>query len=170
MKLLNYINKISSSPTEIIYFGGSFNPWHEGHSECLRKAPKESIKIVIPDHNPHKEFSKRSLKMDEKMICKLNVNVYIFKGFFEQQESNPTVDWIKNITAQLESHQHSLLIGYDSYINLSKWKNYEELLNYLDRLYVLDRQNDSNTKLYDIETIFLGSHEYESLSSTELRN
>lgn len=169
MKLFDFINDISSSSKEIIYFGGSFNPWHEGHSECLRKAPKNPLKIVIPDHNPHKEFSVRSLDLDEELIKSLNSNIHIYTGFFEQQINNPTIDWIADISLKLKSHKHSLLIGHDSYINLSKWKNYQELLKCLDKIYVLDRENESNERLYDINTVFLGSHKFEKLSSTKLR-
>jgi len=170
MSLLDFIKEITDQQKDIIYFGGHFNPWHEGHSECLRKCPKDSIKLVIPDHNPLKQLSNRALEIDKDRIMSLNDNIHIYTGFFEQQVKNPTVSWLCSISKNLPDYTHSLLIGYDSYENLSKWKNYNELLDCLSGLYVLNRQNSATNKLYNIATVFLGSHPYESLSSSSIRD
>ena len=169
MSLLDFIKNIDAQEKDIIYFGGHFNPWHEGHSECLRKSPRSSIKVVIPDHNPLKQLSNRVLDIDREEIKSLNDNIYIYTGFFEQQIKNPTVNWLCSISRDLPDYSHSLLMGYDSYESLHKWSHYTDLLQCLDGLYVLNRQNSAVDKLYDIETVFLGRHPYESLSSTNIR-
>ena len=45
---------------ELIFFGGSFNPWHAGHSNCLRLMDPHKTIIVVPDHNPFKELVKNN--------------------------------------------------------------------------------------------------------------
>lgn len=169
MSLLEFIKSITIDSDEIIYFGGSFNPWHEGHSECLKKAPSNALKIVIPDHNPLKVMTDRELILDESQLKSLNKNVFIYLGFFDQKILNPTVDWIRPITQEFKDRSHALLMGYDSYIGLPKWKESEALLSIIDTLYVLNRKNDVQERLYPTDTVFLGSHIHESLSSSAIR-
>lgn len=170
MSLESFIKNIKSDSKDIIYYGGSFYPWHEGHSECLRRAPKEMIKIVIPDHNPHKSIAERSLSIDKEYITSLNDNTYIFEGFFNQREYNPTIKWIRPISKTLSTYTHSLLLGYDSYESLYKWESYKDIIKSIDSLYILNRENKRNEVLYDVDTIFLGTHEFESLRSSDLRD
>lgn len=169
MNLLEFIQRIPHQSKDIIYFGGSFNPWHEGHSECLRKAPKNALKVVILDRNPQKKFNTSKISLDEDLITSLNDNVYIYWEFYYQDTKNPTINWISQIVRDLPLYSHSLLIGYDSFENFSTWKDYELILEKLNKLYVLNRMNKETELKYNIETIFLGDHPYESLSSSSIR-
>ena len=40
-----------SSP--VVFFGGSFNPWHDGRQACLDLCPNKNI-VIVPDTNPWK--------------------------------------------------------------------------------------------------------------------
>ena len=41
-----------STKKEITFFGGSFNPLHEGHLECIRQFNDPENLIVVPDNKP----------------------------------------------------------------------------------------------------------------------
>ncbi|MCT4641074.1 MAG: hypothetical protein N4A33_02180 [Bacteriovoracaceae bacterium] len=167
MSLIEFIKNINPKG-EILYFGGSFNPWHEGHSECIRKAPKDATIIVIPDHNPQKEINTKEYSLNESYIKSLHKNVYIYKGFFLKKKKNPTYKWITQVKKEFSNLKHSFLMGYDSYENLKSWIQFETILNNLNKLYVLNRENQMCENYYNIKTIFLGPHDFEQLASSKL--
>jgi hypothetical protein len=46
---------------EWIFFGGTFNPWHQGHQACLQLLPEDRTCLVVPDRNPEKELRELSV-------------------------------------------------------------------------------------------------------------
>jgi nicotinate-nucleotide adenylyltransferase len=169
---------------EVVFFGGSFNPWHEGHSSCIELMPKNIPIVVVPDHNPFKELVKSNnklttLKSLDNKLSTFENHTYIFSKFFEMNEKNPTSVWVQEVRNTYPNLKISLLMGYDSFISLDKWINSSELLNNLENIYVASRMDDSEAKTSQIELlkrisrvniIFLGNHDFEHLSSTDIRN
>lgn len=166
----------------ITFYGGSFFPWHEGHRECLRLCPEESI-IVVPDSNPWKEHLKRDqsdslaywnlfLELAEHLS---NTPYGLFSGFWGLPEGNPTVNWFPHFRAK----QKNLLMGADTFMGLHLWLEVEKLLKDMKKLYVvprlvekkkLDKQASRIQKNFpELSICFLPSHPYEHLSSTLLR-
>jgi nicotinate-nucleotide adenylyltransferase len=168
---------------ELIFFGGSFNPWHEGHSSCINLMDDSKTIIVIPDHNPFKELVKSGEKESSLQDIRSKLNefknpTYIFTEFFELNEKNPTHLWVSKIRAKFPSKKISLLMGFDTFMGIDKWINAESLLGHLSCLYVASRLDNEELKNKQIQLIsslspvhihFLGRHDYEDLSSTELR-
>ena len=169
---------------EVVFFGGSFNPWHAGHSSCINLMPNNLPIVVVPDHNPFKELVKSSDKLTsmDSLKDKLSTfknQTYIYSTFYEKNEKNPTSVWIQEIKNEYPSLKISLLMGYDTFISLEKWINSSDLLNNLENIYVASRMDDSEAKTSQIQAlkkisgvniIFLGNHDFEHLSSTEIRN
>jgi nicotinate-nucleotide adenylyltransferase len=168
---------------EWIFFGGSFNPWHDGHQACLNLLPPEKTCFVLPDHNPHKE-----LREIDPVISTLGLSVrarfghnhYHVPTFLMDPNKNPTVDWISRLQQQYPEKELSLLIGFDSFAHLTQWTRAEELLGRLSALYVASRLESDESweqaknKLLAINPRLriyrLGRHAHEALSSTDLRN
>ena len=65
MSLIQFINKNLSSyiEDEIIFFGGSFNPWHKGHTECIKLLPQGIPIVILPDNNPFKQNHQNKERM-----------------------------------------------------------------------------------------------------------
>ena len=86
MSLYQFLNDHQlTNKNEIVFFGGSFNPWHEGHSECIRLLDSSKPLVVIPDRNPRKEVGANdNLNLEEitRKIKQLKVNVYIYDEFY----------------------------------------------------------------------------------------
>jgi nicotinate-nucleotide adenylyltransferase len=183
LSLLNFIQSHHlSDQKELVFFGGSFNPWHEGHSECLRLLQTDIPVIVIPDHNPYKELiTDKDLNLDKlrDKISGLRKNTYLYTGFFDKNTKNPTAYWIKDLKQSLPQTKLSLLMGFDTFNALEKWIDAKELINNLSSLYIASRLENEEHRHKQIDVIhrinsnllinFLGKHKYEDLSSTQIR-
>lgn len=168
---------------EWVFFGGSFNPWHKGHQACLDLLPKDKLCFIMPDRNPLKEPSdaREPVATTLELIRKIKFGLhhYFVSTFLIHREKNPTVTWIEKLRKDFPQQELSLLMGFDSFANLNKWVRYPELLNQLTRLYVVSRlEDDDEREMVAVEMrklapkldiVYLGRHDFEGLSSTELR-
>jgi len=168
---------------EWVFYGGTFNPWHKGHQACLNLLPEDLTCFILPDNSPHKELRELNpvvtiLELSTK--ARFSQNQYLVPSFILNKKTNPTVEWIEVIKKRFPFQELSLLIGFDSLENLPSWTRVEDLLPLLKRLYVISRLEDDTRREMalkrikdissELEIIFLGRHEFEKLSSTELRS
>lgn len=167
---------------EWVFFGGSFNPWHKGHQACLDLLPVNKICFILPDRNPLKE-----LKVIEpvstliELITKIKFgkNHYIAPTFVLDFQKNPTVTWMEKLHKDFPHKKLSLLMGFDSFKNLTSWERPEKLLNILSSVYVVSRLEEDDEREVasrpvlninkNLHLAFLGRHEFEEMSSTEIR-
>lgn len=179
LKLPNvYSPKAISSKKKIVFFGGSFNPWHEGHQACLDLCPNKNL-VVIPDFNPLKERDENSdcrWKTYKELADSLaDSDCAVFPGFWGKEQPNPTVDWLPHT----EASERELLIGRDSYANILKWKKVEDIISNINTLFVVPRdidedldeehQNKVTALNKDLVIQVLAEHKFQHVSSTELR-
>ncbi|MAX66158.1 MAG: hypothetical protein QF441_10885 [Bacteriovoracaceae bacterium] len=187
MSLINFVknNSVLNKSHELIFFGGSFNPWHEGHSSCLKLAPANRPIIVIPDHNPFKDLTVQSTKHSsitdiQHELAKIETTTYLFDEFLQNNKKNPSHKWIIKIKKEFPQKKISLLMGFDTFISIDRWIKADKILNALDALYIASRLDDEKIKAKQIENLhtinpklkilFIGRHDYEELSSTKIRN
>lgn len=167
---------------EWVFFGGSFSPWHSGHQACLELLPEEKTCFVAPDRNPWKEVREvdpvlTTIELAGKI--KFKTNQFLVPTFLLDQKKNPTIEWIEDLKKRYPSKKLSLLMGFDSLLNLPTWTRAQELLPMLHTVYVASRlEKDEEQKgareavsaLHpDLNIVFLGHHQHETLSSTTLR-
>lgn len=166
----------------ITFYGGSFNPWHEGHRECIIQCLRESFPeevLVVPDHNPWKKGEERELPYKQFLDLCLSLkdeNVSIYPGFLGRGESkNPTINWLPSVTVL----KKSLLLGADNFEKFCQWGKYEKLVTELQKIYVLPRLiSEEKLKRVEsvllkknktLEVIYLGPHPFEAISSRKIR-
>lgn len=167
-------HKIENSVT---FFGGSFNPFHEGHRACLDLCPENNI-LIVPDRNPFKELQHSENLYDDfhTLAEKLrNTKYSLYPGFLIKSEKNPTSSWLPLVKLK----EKNFLIGDDSFMNLLKWKNPEVLMKALTKLYVVPRkfiktdyariEKELLKMNPQLEIHYLAEHPYMNISSTELR-
>jgi nicotinate-nucleotide adenylyltransferase len=168
--------------SEWVFYGGSFNPWHNGHQACLDLLPEEKLCLVLPDRNPLKALHEINLVSTVLQIstnAKFKKYQFLVPSFILQPERNPTVEWIEKLSKTHPVLKLSLLMGFDSFAGLKSWRRPQDLLRHLHTIYVASRLENSikrqealnEAKLLcpDIQVVFLGKHPYEDLSSTEIR-
>jgi len=169
---------------KVIFFGGSFNPWHAGHEQCLKQLAMPDNLFIIPDNNPRKQSNLSSnicvWSRYQDLKAKVLSPVDIYPGFWTSQEANPTSSWLPQIKANHPELSLGLLIGFDSFMTIHNWIDAKKLMTNLSDLYIVSRLDKEIAKLNQINHFkefyphvnlnFLGHHQYEDLSSTQLRN
>jgi nicotinic acid mononucleotide adenylyltransferase len=168
---------------EWVFFGGTFDPWHNGHQSCLNLIPEDVPCLIVPDQNPHKNLREISLVSTILQIstkAKFKKFQYLVPTFLLEHKQNPTVEWVARMKDELPSSKVSLLMGFDSFSQLKTWTRSSELLPMLFTVYVVSRMEDDQDRLRALDeahamnsslnVVFLGRHEFETLSSTEIRS
>lgn len=168
---------------EWVFFGGSFNPWHKGHQACLDLLHPDKICFILPDRNPQKELKvvePVSTIIELVTKIKFGKNHYIAPTFLLDFQKNPTITWIEKLHRDFPDKKLSLLMGFDSLKNIQKWVRAHELLKMLSTIYVVSRleedeeQQAVTTPLKELapqlNIEFLGGHDFEDISSTQLRD
>jgi nicotinic acid mononucleotide adenylyltransferase len=166
---------------EWVFFGGTFNPWHEGHQSCLDLLAEEKLCLILPDRNPQKELRTSHAVSDILELsskAKFNKNQFLVPTFLLLEKKNPTVEWIERLAKQYPEKKLSLLMGFDSFAHLRTWIRADELLKRLYAIYVVSRLENVKERKEALDFVgdkgltnvqFLGNHPYEDLSSTDFR-
>lgn len=176
---------------ELIFFGGTFSPWHEGHNTVLMSIPK-SIRnrvVVVPDRNPLKgnmntAMDKKKSENDYFCAFKYYRNIlskvtesgaYVYPGFCGQENVNPTSSWLPYVKKSC-----SLLMGDDSFIGLKKWRDPEKFLLMTKKIFVVPRWDNYQAIKKSLEWVksvnkkiiveFMDHHPYQNVSSTKIRS
>ncbi|MEI8348379.1 MAG: NUDIX domain-containing protein [Pseudomonadota bacterium] len=168
---------------EMIFFGGSFNPWHQGHSACLDlclEAFPEKMITIIPDYSPWKKESAKGQGCSWKSFMTLCRSLAdrpcpIYPGFWGKETPNPTVSWLPQ-----SSYVHkSFLMGDDTFATIGEWDQSAVVIRSLESVYVVPRcasseavekVKDSISKINPhLKIIILPRHDYQDVSSTGIR-
>lgn len=167
---------------EWVFFGGSFYPWHSGHQACLNLLPDDKTCFVLPDRNPFKEVRAvdpvlSTIELTSKI--KFKSNQFLVPTFLLDEKKNPTIEWMEILHKKYPDKKLSLLMGFDSFLNLSTWIRAGELLTILSTVYVVSRLEKEEEQQRvagevkklnpNLNIVFLGHHQHENLSSTKLR-
>ncbi|HKP31780.1 MAG TPA: nicotinate (nicotinamide) nucleotide adenylyltransferase [Chitinophagaceae bacterium] len=118
-----------------LYFG-SFNPIHHGHliiaNHTKFNSDLQEIWFVVSPQNPLKQNI--SLLNEYHRLALVQLAIQNEPGLkaqdieFRLPRPSYTIDTITYLQEKYPDHQFSILMGSDSYTNLPKWKNYEQLL------------------------------------------
>lgn len=164
--------------SDLVFFGGSFNPWHDGHSACLASYRGDGTLIVVPDRNPEKSLTNPPCFWQVfRHLCDVSApaGAHVFPGFLGLERRNPTVAWLPLVTAS----SRALLLGADSFVRLHTWIDADSLVASIDQIFVVPR-NASAQEIRQATSwvqernrrcaiALLPDHPYQHLSSSQLR-
>lgn len=179
VSLPRFIYKLNPQK-EVTLYGGSFNPWHEGHSACAKLCGNPNL-IIVPDYNPWKSKTKCDdicrWESFSQLAKSMKSSTYSFyPGYWGIQTPNPTIDWLKDVEYEIVN----IVIGDDNFINFHKWKEYPKIIKLVNKVFIIPRnekpedikrQMDFLSKNTDVSKFQITeTHDYMNLSSTQIRN
>lgn len=118
-----------------LYFG-SFNPIHIGHliiaNHIVENTGIDKVWFVISPHNPLKDAHTLLNEYDRLHLVELAIkDNHKFRASnieFHLPKPSYTIDTLTYLTEKFPLEQFSVIIGSDSFQNIHRWKNYEQLL------------------------------------------
>lgn len=118
-----------------LYFG-SFNPIHIGHlivaNHVIEHTDLDKIWFVVSPHNPLKESHTLLNEYDRLHLAELAIkgnNKFRASNIeFHLPKPSYTIDTLTYLSEKFPLEKFTVIMGSDSYQNLHRWKNYEQLL------------------------------------------
>ncbi|MEP7144626.1 MAG: nicotinate (nicotinamide) nucleotide adenylyltransferase, partial [Ferruginibacter sp.] len=129
-----------------LYFG-SFNPVHVGHliiaTHVINNTDLQQVWLIVSPRNPLKSSSSllneyhrlhlvQSALEGETKLKGSNIEFHLPKPSY-------TVDTLAYLKEKYPQHAFAIIMGSDSFCNLTKWKNYEVIIKN-HPLYIYERQ------------------------------
>lgn len=118
-----------------LYFG-SFNPIHQGHliiaNYIIEHTNLDKIWFVVSPHNPLKQSNTLLNEYHRMHLVELaiagNTKFRASNIEFSLPKPSYTIDTLTYMQEKFPLEKFSVIMGSDSYQNLPRWKNYEQLL------------------------------------------
>lgn len=158
-----------------LYFG-SFNPVHVGHliiaNHILNNTRLEKVWFVVSPQNPFKPSN--SLLNEYNRLYLLNIateadpRIKVSDIEFSLPRPSYTSSTLAYLQEKHPDHTFSIIMGSDSFQNLSKWKNADYIIGNFS-IYIYKRpgfevENNLNAKIELLDAPLL------QISATEIRN
>src|SRR5450432_1144155 len=117
-------------------FFGSFNPVHNGHliiaSHVVQSTSLGQVWLVVSPQNPLKPAAGLLNEYHRLHLIKAAIEGenHLRASDIEFKLPRPSfsIDTITYLKEKYPQHHFSIILGSDGYQNLSKWKNYEQLI------------------------------------------
>lgn len=118
-----------------LYFG-SFNPIHMGHliiaNHIVQNTPLDKVWFVVSPQNPLKNATSLLNEYDRLHLVELaiedNPKFRASNIEFSLPKPSYTIDTLTYLKEKFPTENFAVIMGSDSYENIEKWKNYEQLL------------------------------------------
>lgn len=119
-----------------LYFG-SFNPIHVGHlivaNHIIEHTEIDKLWFVVSPHNPLKDSHSLLNEYDRLHLVQLsiegNAKFRASNVEFSLPKPSYTIDTLTYLTEKFPLEQFSVIMGSDSFQNIHRWKNYEQLID-----------------------------------------
>ena len=129
-----------------LYFG-SFNPVHNGHliiaNHVINYTDIKQVWMVVTPQNPQKNSKSLLNEYDRLHLVQsaLDGETKIKASSIEFKLPRPsfTIDTLTYLKEKFPQHQFSIIMGTDSFTNITKWKNYHLIIKEFD-FYLYERK------------------------------
>ncbi len=131
--------------SKIALFGGSFDPIHLGHRDCVEwlvKSKTFSKTILIPtNQNPLKvqqkpASTKDRLKMMDLALTDYSNLIEIDHHEIMQQKPSYTFETLKHFKKKYPFENFHFVMGLDTFLKIDQWKNFSEILKMTNLLVI----------------------------------
>ncbi|HSK14327.1 MAG TPA: nicotinate (nicotinamide) nucleotide adenylyltransferase [Phnomibacter sp.] len=120
-----------------LYFG-SFNPIHIGHliiaSYARHTTDLQQVWLVVSPQNPLKSSNSLLNEYDRLHLIHKAIekdpDLKVTDIEFKLSKPSYTVHTLAHLSEKYPKHKFSIILGSDSFMNLTKWKNYEYIVKH----------------------------------------
>ncbi|THU41937.1 nicotinate-nucleotide adenylyltransferase [Niastella caeni] len=159
-----------------LYFG-SFNPIHHGHliiaNYMLQNSDLDQIWLVVSPQNPFKQSGSLLNSYHRLYLVQLAIEtepkLKASDIEFRLPQPSYTVNTLAYLQEKYPMHQFAIIMGSDSFENLSKWKNYEFILQHCP-IYVYRRPGHEVINNFKQGNIIVMDAPLLQISATLIRN
>jgi len=157
-----------------LYFG-SFNPVHVGHliiaNHMVNNYPLQQVWMVVSPQNPFKKSTSLLNEFHRLHFIQSSIEgearLKASSVEFKLPKPSYTIDTLTYLKEKYPEYEFSIIMGSDSFCNLSKWKNYELLIkNHHIYIYIRPGFNVENSIGANIDIVQAPLLE---ISSTRIR-
>jgi len=118
-----------------LYFG-SFNPIHVGHliiaNHVINTTEFKKVWFIVSPQNPLKKSNTLLNEYDRLHLVRIAIqddtNLKTSDVEFKLPKPSYTIDTITYLKEKFKQHEFAIIIGSDSFKNLEKWKNNDQLI------------------------------------------
>ncbi len=160
-------------------FGGTFNPVHYGYlinAAVIKEEYSLDLLYFVPSKTPvHKEIQENVTAEDRYEMTRIAVEnrpgFEVSRIEIDRKAESYMVYTVRDMKEKHPGDDIFLIIGYDSYIELDTWRQYEELLSETT-IIVMDRVTDcrERERKPDKGRILFADNPLIEISSTDMRN
>ena len=178
---MNLEERCSEKNDSIFIFGGAFDPIHYGHIQIAKEIYHKFMPLeffFIPSKNPpHKIINTPYKNRVEMLEIALNNQDYFKISYIENNDkkNNYAIDYVFYFKNLYPKKKINLVIGFDSFLDITNWYKYEDLLANTN-LYVINRPGkkiknklSSSLNLYKKNIHFI-ENIYVDISSEKIRH
>jgi nicotinate-nucleotide adenylyltransferase len=159
-----------------LYFG-SFNPIHHGHlivaSYILQNTDLTQLWFVVSPQNPLKPSSGLLNEYHRLYLVQLAIEgeprMRAIDIEFRLPRPSYTIDTLTYLKEKYPEAEFAVIMGSDSYQNISKWKNFKLILKE-HPIYVYERPGGAPIPEYPDAKVFLMKAPLLEISATQIRN
>lgn len=159
-----------------LYFG-SFNPVHHGHliiaNHVVQSTGLDQVWFVVSPQNPLKPSAGLLNEYHRLFLIKAAIDgenhLRASDIEFKLPKPSYTIDTLTYIHEKYPQHEFSIIMGSDSYQNLPRWKNHEQLLKNTD-FYIYVRAGFENIPAYTNARAHILEAPLLQISATHIRN
>lgn len=128
----------------IAFYGGSFDPVHNGHMAVARtvraKFDLDAFVFIPAFHAPHKTRLKPTSAYDRfSMLClatQSETDISVSKMEIELPEKPYSVETLTKLIDQFENEQLFFVMGADSWMDIKTWREWEKVLELTSHIVV----------------------------------
>ncbi len=159
-----------------LYFG-SFNPVHHGHliiaNHVVQSTSLDQVWFVVSPQNPLKPAQGLLNEYHRLFLIQAAIDgenqLRVTDIEFKLPRPSYTIDTLTYIREKYPQYEFSIIMGSDSYQNLPRWKNYENLIKNTE-LYIYVRAGFENIPSYPNARTHILKAPLLQISATHIRN
>jgi len=144
-----------------LYFG-SFNPIHTGHliiaNYVAYNTDLDKVWLVVSPHNPLKPSASLLNEHNRLHLVELGVEgepkLRASNIEFTLPRPSYTIDTLTYLTEKFPTQEFTVIMGSDSFQNITRWKNYQQLIQHYP-IYVYERPGHAVTDTFGAQVQIL---------------